>query len=295
MGELLIVLIVAALVVAAIVYAVRAAGGTGSARRPAEAPWSDLEASGSRIVLDLVASDPDDESVQRLVQGAATQALAHDRELTHVEVVDREGTVLGTVHRTPKPTREVDLPPELHEPHARRSRSPDVTRPSSGRPRRELTRDERAESIADRPWAERFELPDRVLSQLDDRDHPAELIRAILHAAGRPAERHGELVLTEDVAFVTVSMSTGADEALTRAFLRVQNSGMPHGIVVRLGYADPRLVQRRDLAAPNVRYTDAEAIQRMADALALGADPVAFAVGPRVLRAVKHPKLNSGR
>jgi hypothetical protein len=282
--ELVIAIVVSVLVIGGIVWAVRSAGRGTVGRDPSAPPWDEEGGDGHRVVLDLSVEDPTDDAVARLVQSAASQALQRDRTLARVEVADRDGRLLGTVSREARVRPEVELPPELHEPHVRRSRAPDVTRPRTGSSPREVPRDETA-PVAERTFSERFELPAAVRAALVDRDHPAELIRALLQAGGHPAERHGELVRTGDLAFVTVSTRGGADEALTRAFLRIRNSGARHGIVVRLGYADPDLVKRRDRAAPDIRFTDVEAIQRMADAVAVGADPVAFALAPRVLSA----------
>jgi hypothetical protein len=254
------------------------------------APWSDADPAGERVVLDLVVTDPDQPSVQRLVQDAGARTLARSPDIEKVEVVDREGRRLGVIRRTDPLPKEPDVPAELHEPHVRRSRTPDPLAGGSAGggpaavPWPEASQGDIDMSVPGRTFADRFDLPPSVTDLLADRDHPAAVVGALLAAAGRPVERHGELVLSGDVAFVVTDVTDGAEEALTHAYFRVRDSGASHGIVIRLGYADPTLVRRRDLAAPNVRYIGLDGIQRMADAVALGADPISFAVGPPITR-----------
>ena len=285
------------LLIALLTVAVVAAGALAlwrirpTARKSAgPAPWSQAAPGGGRVVLDLTVEDPDQPSVQRLVQDAGARALAGSPDVDEVEVVDRGGQRLGVIRRTDRLAKEPDVPATLHEPHVRRSRTPDpLAGGSAGRGRasvswRDTPRSDLDTSMPGRSFADRFDLPPTVTAHLDDPDHPAAVVGALLATAGRPVERHGELVLSGDVAFVVTDVSDGADAALTHAYLRVRDSGASHGIVIRLGYADPTLVRRRDLAAPNVRYIGIDGIQRMADAVALGADPVSFAVGPPVAR-----------
>ena len=113
---------------------------------------------------------------------------------------------------------------------------------------------------------------------------PNELIRAILVAGGTTLEVDRDLIVTDDLAIVVVPDPTDrASEALNHAFLRCQEARRPQGLVIRLGWVNAEELRHREAAAPWVRHVDSDAIQRMADAVAVGADPVAFASRPRVV------------
>lgn len=278
-----IVLVVLA-VVAVLAAAVAVGRRLGRTPPPVRArPWeAATEAEGELVVLDLEPGDPGHPSVRRLVEEAARRPLAADPTLEVVEVRDRRGRVLGRVRR-PTPRRDVTLPGQLHEPHPQRSRTPDpLGRGGASHPRPPAEAD--AAEVADRPFADRFELDERIRAALPDTDDPVALVRVLLTLGGHRPEVHGDLVTTDDVALVLVpDPGHQLDAALSRAFLRIQRARVPRGVVIHLSWVNPETLHRREVAAPNVRHVGPEAIQRMADAVMAGADPLDFVFGPAVV------------
>ena len=249
---------------------------------PAPRPWEHTEAGGAVVVLDLVPSDPDHPSVRRLVEEAARRPLAADPDVDMVEVRDRDHRVLGRVHR-PEPLREVSIPDDLHEPHTPRSRVPDPLG-RSGTPRPRPAPGDEPVEVAVPPFADRFDLDERIRRAVRDPEDAVDVVRAILAVGGHAPEVHGDLLTSGDVAIVVLSdAGHDRDAALSRAFLRIQQARVPRGVVVHLGWVNPEMLHRRQLAAPHVRHVGAEAIQRMADAVALGADPIDFVLGPAIV------------
>jgi hypothetical protein len=246
--------------------------------------WEDTQVGGV-IVLDLDIDDPDDPTVQRLVRDAGRRALVTDRDLDTVEVRSRSGAVLATITRSQPVGAEPTIPDELREPHAARRHSPDPVAPTGAtREPRSLDPDDDVH-VPDRPFADRFVLPDRVRAAVRDADRPTDVLAAILEVAGHAVDRQGDVVVTGDTAIAVVpNLRHGMEDALTRAFMHIRDTEASRGIVIRLGYCDPEEIHRREAAAPAVRHVSADAIQRMADAVALGGDPVAFAIGPAVRR-----------
>ena len=279
MEIVLVVLVVVAVLIAAVLLG-RRLGRTPPP--PAGRPWETTEAEGAVVVLDLVPDDPSHPSVRRLVEEAAQRPLDTDPTVEVVEVRDRDQRVLGRVRR-PRRRRDITIPDELHEPHAPRSRTPDPLGRSST-PHPSPPAPGESVEVADRPFAERFELDDRIRAALRDPDDPIELVRVLLALGGHRPEVHGDRVATEDVALVVMSdPGHQLDAALARAFLRIQEARVPRGIVIHLSWVNPETLHRRELAAPNVKHVGPEAIQRMADAVTAGADPIAFVLGPAVV------------
>jgi hypothetical protein len=274
---------VAAVFVAAVVVGIvrRASSVKPTARRDR---WEDPEVGGV-IVLDLDVEDPDDPTVQRLVHDAGRRALVTDPALEAVEVRSRSGTVLATVSRTQPLTTEATVPAALREPHTARRHAPDPVAPAGAtREARQLDHADDV-SVPQRPFADRFVLIDEVRARVRDPERPTDLIAAILEVAGRPVQRQGDVVVSGDTALAVVPhLAHGMEDALTRAFMHLRDTETTRGVVVRLGYVDPEEIRRREAAAPDVRHVTADAIQRMADAVALGGDPIAFAIGPAVRR-----------
>lgn len=278
--ELLAGIVLALLVVAGIVvWLVRAPAPELRER----GSWHEGEVAARRIALDLGASDPDHPSVERLVQDVARRALREDPELDEVEVTDRDGTVLGRLARpsplAPGPT----LPEQLHEPRARTDHTPRVVGgPSSSWGELPEPDQDVDISVPGTLFADRFDLPDHVRRRVTDPERPIEVVRAILEAAGRPVHLDRDVAVTGDTAIAIVSVLRTGEE-LSEAFMRVHASGAARGVIIRLAYADPELIRHREAAAPHVRHVTAEGIQRMADAVEAGGDPVEFAAGPVVL------------
>lgn len=283
MMEAVILLVLAALVVAVIVWGLRQIGGSGPSPTSPE-PWQDTAAAGERLVLDLSVDDPQHPSVQRLVYAAARQALAASPDVMTVEVLDRNGMHLGTVERDAPLPRELEVPATLHEPHAKRSRGPRAV-PQEGGAAPQMEHEQGPVGVAPRTWVDRFDLSPEIRAAVRDPERPADVIRAVLAAGGLQPELHGNLVRLDDTVIVVVSdVRDGASEAINRAYLQYKDTDARHAIIVRLGYVDPDVIRRHDAATPDVRHISADGVQRMADAVTLGADPLAFALGPAVLR-----------
>ncbi len=249
-----------------------------------------------RITLEVPTHDVDDGALRRLATQVAERALEHDPGLTVVEVVDRDGHNVLRLHRTQRP-RTIELPEALHEPHVRPRRGPSPVGDPSGGPgrgpsgghRRSVAADGRSSIGADggdtathvrplgpRPAAQRFELPATVRAVIPpDADHVS-VLEALLAVAGHPTERDGDLVLLPNLAFIVVHVRDEPELALSRAYLRLGKTGRAHGVVIRQGYLDPALLARRAHSAPRVIHTDTRALQRMADAVALGLNPLDF-------------------
>lgn len=250
---------------------------------PTRTAWAEGSvAAGTRVVLDLQPEDPDDPSVQRLVREAAHQVLASDHAVDEVEVVARDGSVLGRERRPEPLPADVAIPEALRHPHAPPRHGPSVVGPREPEPVRRIA--EPPPEVRALPFADRLELPAPIRDRVTDPDRATDVIRAILEAAGRDVHVDGDLVLSGDLAVAVVDPRGDTERALNHGFLRIQATDAARGLIVRLGYVDPALTRRREAAAPHVRHVGPEAIQRMADAVTLGADPIAFAAGPSIVR-----------
>lgn len=278
-----VIVVVALLVVVGLVLVTRRAMQSTSRRptRPARRPVSATPAGPvTTVTLDVATSDADSPSVERLVQEVSARTLARDAEVQEVVVVNRDGHELGRVQRTAPPPREVDIPPELHEPHATPRRTPGpVQRPRQPHPVMDL--DTEDVSGPHRTLAERFDLPEAVTERLTHPDDPVALVRAILEAAGLPVTASGTLLRTGDDAILVVGApgQSVTGSMLSEAFLRYQSSGASNGVALCLGRVRASEARRRELLAPTFHYVGPEGIQRMADAVAAGADPLTFVTG----------------
>jgi hypothetical protein len=278
MGEILVTVGVTLVVVALALWAWRGLGAPRS--RPERTSWERDQVSGTRITLDLGDVDPDKPAVQRLVREAAHRVLARDPSLDEVEVVDRDGRTLARERRPSPLPPEVSVPEALREPHARGRHAPSPVGHDGGHL---SVVPGAAPEVRSIPIAERYELPLGVRARLEDLDDGAGLVHAILAEAGRGPTRDGDLVRCGDVAIAVVDVHGDPEQALSHGFLRIDATDAPRGIVLRLGFVDPVTIRRREAAAPHVRHSGPDAIQRMADAAAAGADPVAFALGPATI------------
>lgn len=274
------------ILLAAIVIAVL--GGTAYAawrmrpspgRRPA-APHRPAEpritAPVTTLVLDVRAGDPDSPSVRRLVRSVALPVFQRSDDVEEVVVKDREGEVVGRLHRpapAPPPQEHPEPPPDLrlHPPVYEPSHGGAATGPGPV-----------ADDDTHTDFADRYDLSTSIREQVRDPDDPVEVVRAIIAASGRPATVSGPSVLTDGDLLIVVPGHRGVvtGDHLTQAYLLFDASRARRGIAICLGYVDPDELRRREILAPNLRHTGHEAIQRMADAVALGADPLAFIEGP---------------
>jgi hypothetical protein len=282
--EILSVVVIVLLVVALILLLVRSMRGPGP-RPTTPGEWQQKAPQAARVRLDLSVEDPDHPAVQRLVNDAARRALRANPELDDVEVHDRDGQLLGRVLRPGPLPPAPSIPEDLREPHSRPDHTPQAVRGPSRLPQPLPEPDDEIDvSVPGRPFAEQFDLPESVRRRVRDPERPIELVRAILEAAGQPVRTDHDVAVTGDTAVAVVSPGSGSmSEELARAFMRIQASGAARGVIVRLGYVDPALIRHREAAAPHVRHVNTDGIQRMADAVEAGGDPVEFAVGPVVL------------
>lgn len=228
------------------------------------------------LVIDVHAGDPDSPSVRRLVRSLALPIFDRSDEVEEVVVKDREGEVVGRIHRpapAPPPQEHPEPPPDLRL-------HPRTYEPSTGG----VTTGPgpAAEDDVHTDFADHYDLSPSILDQVRDADDPVEVLRAIIESSGRPATVSGPSVLTGEELLIVVPGHRGVvtGDHLTQAYLRFDASRAPRGVAICLGYVDPDELRRREILAPNLRHTGHEAIQRMADAVALGGDPLTFIEGP---------------
>lgn len=290
-------LIVAALLVASLAgVARRRRGSRGEPERPGPRPGGMMPAvtvTGLRsavAVLDVPGSDPSASAIQRLVQEAALKLFALMPDLEEVEVRSSTGVVLGSRARrpgTPKPL--VAFPQYLSEPHvpSRHEANPvhqwvEEDRPIGGPVRGPSFASSTSPYSPPRKFSDRFELAASVLELITDPDDPVDVVRAILDAGARKVEPCGDLLRAGDLALVVLRTRHGAvpPGALDHAFLLIEQSGATRGLVVSPGMLPWSDIRRREISAPHVVHVGPDAIQRMADAVAVGADPLRFAEGP---------------
>ena len=239
------------------------------------------------VVLDIADADPADASVRRLVSEAARRATAQSRDPGEIVVLSRTGRFLGRVPGSkPMPPPASDLPASFRRPPASR-RSAEAA--AGLGPHRAPTaafdpRERPAPRVA---VAQTFDLPAAVHGRIRDATDPVDLVCAILHAAGMSAVRDGNAIRCGDQALIVMPerVDTMMHGALNQAYLAFRETGAPHGVVVGFGPWDPIDVRRREILAPELRHAGPGAIQRMADAVAVGANPLAFVVAPPVLAA----------
>ena len=231
-------------------------------------------------VLDLDRAPADSPALERLVREKAAAVFASLPDVRAVEIRGPSGAMFGTMTREPPPgPGPVTVPVgRLHRagPHPERH----LGEEPSPMPEQHWDGDAPPPPPPHRPFAERYDLPSPVRSLLRDPDDPVDVVRAILAAAGYDPEVDGDTLVAGDHALVVLSPRDGviAAEALGHAFLRVDSSRAAAGTVLMLGFADLEDVRHREVVAPHVRHAGGRAIQRMADAVALGADPLPFAV-----------------
>lgn len=212
-------------------------------RRRGSAPGPDAGRRGMlTVTLDLSVDQQDPEPARRLADAAAAPLFEDDPDLEQVEVRDRAGVLLAIIERA----EGIEL--------AERD-------PFAG-------------------GADRLALPAAVRGELPEAPSLAEVVAAILTAAGHHVDVDGDVVRAGDRAVVALEATD--PDALSAAFLRYRASGARTGVVVSRRTVPASEVQRRELLAPDLRYARAGALQRMADALAVDGDPIDFALGPPV-------------
>jgi len=240
------------------------------------------------VMLDLDGIDARSDAARRLVDEVAWRTFQALPDAAVVEVRDRDGVPLGERRR--EAPREIDIPSALYEPHAPRRVGPEVGRAAPAGPGPGVRRDFGDQpGVPSRPLAERFALPAEVLRALDDPDDAVAIVRAVLEAAGKEVRADGRLLRVDLDAVIVIPAPIGEPvrpEALNVACTEFRDSGARRGVVVTPGYMDPSDLRRREMLMPSLLHAGPAGIQRMADAAALGADPVAFAAAPPMSEVV---------
>lgn len=290
----LVAIAIAALTATATAYVVR--------RRRTEVTLGE-QPSRITITLDIEADDAGDERVQRMVADAALRMFRVMPSLQEIEVRDSRGYVLGHRTRSGRQLPERTMSVNLFEPHT-------VRRPSSPSRWNDLP----APGVSERPGpmgamvgrllhkvpgtepralAERFDLSEGIRARITDPDDMADVIGAILEEGRHEVRRDQGMLRVADAIVYLIRTPPGATVtagALTRAYTAFRASGAPHGYAVALGHVDPVDIRRRELLAPEFVHLGADAVQRMADAAALGADPLRWARAPAIgSQAAKEP------
>jgi hypothetical protein len=292
-------LVVSIVVISMVVLGLVALAGV---RRPASAPPEVPTVSVERravVVLDVEHSSSTSPAGQRLLHETAARVFAALPDCEEVEVRARDGSVVGRSARVVPEPRVISLPQFLSEPHSPRHHGPDLSghlgedEPFRPPPREgpfELTtlvsrvtpsREPR------RPIVERFDLLPAIRGLVRNPDDLVDILRAILEAGGLAVDVDDDLLRADGLAIAVVRHIGGdTHEALNHAYRRIAASGAERGLVVALGCVEVVEVRRRELLAPQVLHTGFAGVQRMADAVALGADPIRFAVSPALAEAV---------
>lgn len=293
--EIVLLSIGAVVVAVAVVGAIRAQRVTARppSAPPSEMPVAPLVDGGAVVVLDVEAAEPDDPAAKRMVREAAARVYRMMPSAERVEVRSRTGAPFGVVRRRP-PERRLEYPEPSGPPRAARSRRPDLTphlsEPEEGEP---PTVPPSSPPVfapgpppsVRRPLSERFDLPETVIRELGDSADPAALVRAILWASGTTVAVEGDVLRADGYAVVVLIPSGPVvePESLDHAYLRIERSGAARGLVIGMGILDVADVRRREALAPHVLHAGLDGIQRMADAVALGEDPLRFAAGPALV------------
>ena len=281
---ILLLLLGVALVGVALFVAVRRRQGGPS---PLAADTSKGPPGQAEVVLPVADADPGAPATQRIVADAAGRALTADPTVTTVVVLSSGGRELGRVHRTetPPPKPFVDVPDDLLEPHARRHSGPGDPvehKPGSAAPANVRFSDEPQHKQVHKTLAENFDLTDTVRQKITHPDDAVDIVRAILSAANIPFEVDDNVIVSKNRALVVIRTSlhgSVASEHLDAAYLRFERSRAKRGVVVTPGTVYQHEMSRRQRLAPALLHAGPDGIQRMADAAAMGADPLDFVVG----------------
>jgi hypothetical protein len=244
------------------------------------------------VVLDVDRIESAGPAVERLVHETAARVFAAMPDAEEVEVRARDGSLLGTSTRSFPEPHVIWLPEFLREPHHRPHRGPDLSRhlqedelflpPRREGPPKLTTSFPRVAPPREvrPPIVERFDLTLAVRSAVRNPDDPVDVIRAILEAGGLAVEVNEDFLRVGDVGIAVVHVDGRVRDALNHAYRRIVGSGAVRGLVVAAGYVDAEEIRRRELLAPQILHTGLAGVQRMADAVALGANPLRFAIAP---------------
>lgn len=283
------IVVVLVLIAAAVALLLRVRGGAPAA----PVPVSGARLEGNRVIvpLDIPGADREHPAVIRLVDDAANRVFSAaaegpaEVEIEEVEVQNRDGMTLGTRRR--EAPRQISLPDHLAEPRARKRHAPEIPSEmadSAGEVApRPAPPDPTHVTAPERDLADRFELPDSVRSRMRDPSDLVDLLSAILETAGLEPQVDKDVLKVGDQAVVVIRSRIGQTidpGALNTAYTHFKESGARRGVVVTPGSMSHQDVRRRQAFDPNLLHAGPDGIQRMADAAAVGANPIDFAATP---------------
>lgn len=245
------------------------------------------------ITLELVADRPDDPRVRRILEQTAARLFATLPALREIEARDARGRLLAIVPRPGVPAPPADI--RTTAPHS------GIGVTHTGDEEGEPIHGERFEAsvplarwVANTgraneerlPLTELFDLPDEISARVPaGAGDPVALVRAIVTAAGKDVRGKDPVLRIGDDAVIVLRVPFGdpvTRAELNQAYLQFRRSGAHRGLVLTVGFMTPADVRRRELLEPALTHGGCDTIQRMADAVALGADPLKFARAPSV-------------
>lgn len=176
---------------------------------------------------------------------------------------------------------EVSIPSHLYEPHLGHPR-PAMPGLRAVDPL-EASRAVAQRPAPHRPLSSRFALPDAVRNQLPDSADGVALVQTLLDVAGLEVHRDGDVLSVGDEVVVVVDAPIGEllnEHELNQAYLQFRSSGARRGVLVTPGLLDFPDVRRRERLDPRFGHAGLDGIQRMADAVAAGTDPLRVVARP---------------
>jgi hypothetical protein len=248
------------------------------------------------VYLAIGDGTPSSPSVERLVRDAAARAFASMPNLSEVIVRSRNGDVLGQAQRAGTASAAIVSDPVLERfpahpfglAHPHRPVEPEEdllgqviehvtgapSHPRQAGPERRRVRPLLTGSL---------ELPAAVREQVAHPDDPVDVVRVLLLSAGLPALVDRDVVASGDRAIVVLGGHVGdpvTPGMLDHAYLRFRESDAARGVVVSPGVMPLGETRRREMLDPSLLHAGLDGIQRMADAVVVGADPIDFAAAP---------------
>jgi len=176
----------------------------------------------------------------------------------------------------PPAPKVISIEPSLYEPHGTGRRGATMPNLRAADPL-EASRAVAEHPSLHRPLTSRFRLPESLTGRLSDPDDAVALVAGILEEGGLQPERRDDLLLVGDMAVVVVDAPVGEpidEEQLTTAYVRFEQTGCARGIVVTPGLLNVDDVHRRERLDPRFLHAGLDGIQRMADAVVAGGDPL---------------------
>ena len=253
------------------------------ALRPREGPAPPAEAHRHLTIrLDVVVDDVEGQRAQRLASDASARMFSIAPDVSTITVHDRAGQAVAVHHRSV----------------AERIREP-LTGPASG-PSRSLSRweanlelpsipaqhpdadDIEPIDLRSGPIVDHLDLPAQIRRALPDDARAIDIVEALLRLTGHPVMRDRDTLTVGDVAVIVVEAGTPGEDVLRHAYLRFVAARARAGVVIAMNPADLADAPRRERLEPHVSHVGPGALQRMADATALGGDPLAFLPVPLV-------------